>query len=143
MQNKGFGRKATLMDQKMIIHIGMIGIALFIWWLLNTYVNSIEKDTEFHKILLSRDISMLTNTIYIAPGNLEYTYSNDKMDLTKFQFEFTDEGKTVPLVGIKEAQLEKIYPYAKPAQAPYPEKLAWPKSLHYSKIDGTITTSKI
>lgn len=142
MQKKRFGRKATLMDQKMIIHLGMIGVAIFIFWLLNNYVNSIQEDTEFHKILLSRDIAMLANTIYLAPGNVEYDYSNDKIGMTKFQFEFTGESKTIPLLRVTEGQLEKIYPYAKPTQAPYPERLAGPKSLHFSKINSTITTSK-
>ena len=118
----------------------MIGIAVFAWYLLNTYVKSIEENTEYQRILLSRDLALLANTLYAAPGNVEYIYSNDKIDLGNFYFEFLEDN--TPVVKVKEKGIEKKYPYAKPAEVPFPDNLRATNSIKFSKIDNIISTSK-
>ena len=147
-------KKGQLMTQRMMIHLGMLAIAAFVWYLLSTYVKSIEKDTEFHRIVLSRDIALLMNTLYSAPGDVNYVYSNDKLltesisnkfgneqfKAIKFQFDFVDAG--TPTTIIKEGAAETSYPYAKPAESPYANSVQFPVSIGFSKKDNIITAAK-
>jgi hypothetical protein len=57
--------------------------------LLN-YVNSIKDKTFFEKKHLSRDLSLLTNTLSVAPDNVFYSYSNPNIGLDSFNFYFID-----------------------------------------------------
>jgi len=135
-----YKKRGDIVIQKLLIHLGMIGIAVFAWYLLNTYVKSIEENTEYQRILLSRDLALLANTLYAAPGNVEYIYSNDKIDLGNFYFEFLEDN--TPVVKVKEKGIEKKYPYAKPAEVPFPDNLRATNSIKFSKIDNIISTSK-
>ena len=113
MQKKGLflNKKSQLITRQNIIHLGMIGAAVLVLVLSLRYVKSIEKDTEFQKIFLSRDIALLTNTLYTPSGDLEYTYSFDKLDLSKFKLEFKSLGATddKPIVRIEEKGLGKNF----------------------------------
>ena len=133
-------KKGQLISQRMMIHLGMLAIAAFVWYLLSTYVKSIEKDTEFHRIVLSRDVALLMNTIYSAPGDVEYAYSNDKLNILNFKFEFVDAG--TPMTIVKEDAIETKYPYAKPAASQYPNAVQNPISIELSKKGNIITATK-
>jgi len=39
---------------------------------------------------LSRDVAFLTSTIIMAPGNVEYQYYNERVDISRYSFVFQD-----------------------------------------------------
>jgi len=144
MQKRGFkflNKKSQLITRNMIIHLGMIGILFLISFVLFSYVKSIEKDTEFQKIFLSRDLALMMNTLYSAPGNVEYTYSFDKLDLSKFKFEFKSlEDKQV--AGVIDESIAKTYPYAKPSQSKEENLVYNANSIKFSKNAAKLTVTK-
>jgi len=78
-----------------IILVAITAIALF------NYTNNLAKSTSFEREAMSRDLALLIDTIYMAPGNLHYTYDNN---YTTFDFrvifgnsivEVSEEGKPI------------------------------------------------
>jgi N-acetylmuramoyl-L-alanine amidase len=59
------------------------------------YVKSIEQDTLFEKSYLSKDLALLVDTIYAAPGDVSYVYTHHKVALPEFIFSFGDSQATV------------------------------------------------
>jgi len=147
MQKRGLkflNKKGTQTTQKMLEHLGKLAIIGIVTWFLFSYVNSIEKDAEFQKIFLSRDVALLTNTLYNAQGNVDYYYSFDKIDLSEFSFKFNqlDAIGKVPIVEVEEKGLRKLYPYAKPLQSEAPNFVSGAKSIKFSKTGSKITLTK-
>lgn len=147
MQKRGskfLSKRATFFLKKILIHLGMLGLAILVYFILQSYVKSIDEDTEFQKIFLARDISLLTNTLYAPPGKVDYTYSFDKLDLSKFKFEFKAFSATDnhPVVLVERDGLAKNYPYGKPHNSNDQYLISGPKSIKFSKTDKKITISK-
>ena len=104
------GKKADVTHELYFI-IAQVSIALFILWVLLAYVDSIKEDTLFEKIYLSKDLALITNTIYAAPGNVFYEYSNEKANLSKYSFNF--ESQKVSVQEIKKGEVLSIeHPYS-------------------------------
>lgn len=146
MQKRGlkfFQRKSQIINRQLIIHLGMFAIIALIYFLLQSKVKSIEKDTEFQKIFLSRDIALLTNTLYSAPGDVEYIYSSDRLDLSRFKLEFKELSASddKPIVMVEADNLAKNYPYGKTSQDTE-KKLVIGNSIKFSKKETKITLTK-
>ena len=147
MQKRGIfkfsNKKATLTLRQMLIHLGMLGIAMLVFFLLQSYVKSIEADTEFYKLFLSRDLALLDDTLYAAPGKVDYTYSFNKLKLNNFKFEFkslsTANDKQV--VRVEEGGLAKTYPYARPVQISDSYIIYGIDSIRFSKTDEKVIIS--
>lgn len=141
---KFLNRNGTITIRQMLIHLGMFAIIALIYFLLQAKVKSIERDTEFQKIFLSRDMALLTNTLYSAPGNVEYVYSFDKLDLSKFKFEFKELSATddKPIVRVETDNLAKNYPYGKNFQANEANLVFGAKSIKFSKSDSRVMVTK-
>lgn len=86
--------------------IFLIGVTLLI---LLAWVNSIRDNTLFEKNYLARDTALLIDSIYSAPGNVNFVYSFDTVELSKFKFGFRQQRANVV-----EEQGEQIikFPYA-------------------------------
>lgn len=140
---KYLNRKGTIPLRQSIMHLGMIALAVFVLYLSYKYVKSIEKDTEFHKLFLSRDVALLTNTIYSLPGDVEYVYSFDNLDLSKFKLEFKQlENNGIPIIRVSDESIGKNYPYGKPYQSEFPESIYGADAIKFFKKDAKLTVTK-
>lgn len=77
-----------------------------IFALLMMYVSSLREQTLFTKVALSRDLAFVVNSVYSAPGNLEYTYYATELNLSQFDYKFDNQN-----VNILEGDLPTIYPF--------------------------------
>ena len=140
---KFLNKKGTLITRQMLEHLIKLGFLFFIYYLLQSYVKSIEKDTEFQKIFLSRDIALLVNTLYTAPGEVTYNYHSDKLDLSKFKLELkslstTDEN---PIIRVEGDGIGKNYPYAKTLQNNEGYSITRAKAIKLSKTESKLTVT--
>ncbi len=81
-----FNNKKGISDE-MFFNIFEIVLAFIVILSLFNFVTGVVKQTIFEKNYLARDASALVNTIYAAPGDLEYTYYENSKGNT-FQFNF-------------------------------------------------------
>ena len=117
-------------------------IAVAVYWILQSYIDSISKDTLFEKAYLSKDIALLTDTIYGSPGDVNYNYINDQVRLNRFEFIFNNQK-----VGVSEIENKgKII-----VEQPYGEDLTYPHSgqdisssdhITFSKTNGNLDINK-
>jgi len=108
MKNKTLNKKAQTNE---VYHILIqILIAITIYWILQSYIDSVAKDTLFEKSYLSKDLALLIDTIYGGPGEIKYLYFNDKAGLNKFEFDFSSQKVKVDEVDSKE-KLTVEHPY--------------------------------
>ena len=113
-------------------------IALAIYWILQSYIDSVAKDTLFEKYYLSRDLSLLTNTIYGAPGEIKYIYANDKAELNKFEFEFREQKVSVDETESK-GQLKLEQPYGEDISSPFSgQKISNSNQIAFSKTKNNL-----
>jgi hypothetical protein len=108
------GVKRAEVTSKALFFLFEMLLAILVLVALLSYVESLKDNTLFEKHHLTRDVSLLLNTISIAPGNLFYQYTNSKIDLDKFEFIFRDNK-----VEIRESQKDKAsyisFPYSENA----------------------------
>ena len=81
---QSIGKKAQANEFYLILI--QVLIALMIYLIIQAYISSVINDTIFEKNYLSKDLSSLMTVLYSVPGNLNYVYSNDNVDLAKFEF---------------------------------------------------------
>lgn len=146
MQKRGFfsNNKGTLVTRQMLIHLGMIGLLVLIYFFLDAYVDSIRQDTQFEQLFLSRDIALLMNSLYSAPGNVEYTYSFENLDLSKYNFELKELSSSddKPIVEVKGHELKKTYPYATNSLYKGTYRVSGAKEIKFSKSGSKIIITK-
>lgn len=87
-----------------IILVAMVVTALF------AYLDSIRKDTLFEKTYLVKDLALMMNTIYAAPGNVRLSYAHEKLNLSEFNFNFINQ-KAAAAESTIEGALELKYPF--------------------------------
>ncbi|MBI4439378.1 hypothetical protein HY638_00230 [Candidatus Woesearchaeota archaeon] len=98
------------------------------------YVNTIIDNSFYDKIYLSRDLAITINTIYTAPGNVDYTYFKDNIDLSKYTF--TLKQGQIGVVGGKEGELALYYPFGYSTLVPVEDSLVKnPYKLEIEKSD--------
>ena len=66
-------------------------IVIFVFAILMSYVKSVEKSTLFEKDYIAKDIALIIDANYAAPGEVEYSYKNTRIILDKFNFEFRNQ----------------------------------------------------
>lgn len=137
---KLIGRRGTLAIRQMLIHLGMLALVVMIYFLLQSYVKTIENDTEFYKLFLSRDIALLIDTLYAAPGQVEYKYTVEGLDLGLFQFglKTSSSAEATPVVKVESNGIPKYYPYAKPAQNTDSYAVSGATSIKFSKDNNKL-----
>ena len=64
----------------------LVFAAAVFYWLI-----SLQNDTLLEKNYLSRDLGLLIDSVYASPGNVEYEYSTNVVNITKFNFFFKDQ----------------------------------------------------
>lgn len=149
MQKRGIfeflDKKGTLALRQSLIHLGMIVLAGIVFYLLVSYVQSIEKNANFEMTFFSRDLALLTNTLYAAQGDVDYTYSSDELPLSTFNFKFKtlNEQDDKPIVNVQFEGASKEYPYAKHIQDTDIFSIPAPKEIKFSKKENKIKITKI
>ncbi len=131
-------KKATLITRQMLIHLGMLGLLVLTTIILFKYVKSVEEDTELQKLFLSRDLALLMNTLYSAPGDVTYTYSFDKLNLDNFNFEFMELNPDKPIVRVEDNSIKKSYPYGTILESKQTYSIAGTNSIKFSKSNSKI-----
>jgi len=96
-------------------------IAVTVYWILQSYIDSVAKDTMFEKSYLSKDLALLIDTIYSSPGEVDYLYTNDRAELNKFEFDFDKQKVSVVEIEGKE-KIKVEYPYGEDLRFPYSGK---------------------
>ena len=82
------------------------------------FVNDIAKQTIFEKNYMARDIAVLLNTLYAAPGEVTYNY-NEKVEY--FSFDFSNN--EVKVYGKDDKESTNIfYPFAQNKNVPFQDK---------------------
>lgn len=146
MQKRGIKlcKKGTISIRQSLIHLGMIVLAVVVGFFLFSYVETLKQNLDFEMLFLSRDIALLTNTIYAAPGNVEYTYSAEKQGLGVFNVDFKALSATddKPIVKISHETIPKSYPYAKSSPSRDFFLIQIPKSIKFSKSNEQLTIAK-
>ena len=137
-------KKGSLITRQMLIHLGMISLLVFVYFLLKGYVDSVRNDAQFEMTFLTRDLALLMNTIYSAPGDVDYEYSYDKMNFYNFNFEIGDASDldNKPTVKVAGYEQKKLYPYAKNLEDRGKYSIASPKSLKFTKRENMVSIAK-
>ncbi|MBI4453244.1 hypothetical protein HY636_01230 [Candidatus Woesearchaeota archaeon] len=121
------------MSHDLFFNIFELVLASIILLALLYFINDISEQTIFEKNFMARDLALLINTIYAAPGEVKYNY-NENME--GFIFDFSDSK-----VEIKRKQDDEsanvFYPFAKTKNIPFSDK-----RLNYEKEIVKIIFSK-
>lgn len=121
MANRKRGISLIFHDKKGISHdlffnvFELILAAIVILSLLN-FVSDVAEQTIFKKNYLARDISLLVNTLYAAPVQVEYTYDEDLSDLV---FEFSESRLSLYQEGGGEG-VKIFYLFGEDKNVPFP-----------------------
>ena len=133
------GKKGAITEETYMMIINIV-IIMIVWGILIYYVRAVGKNTLPEKIYLSKDIALLTNTIYSSPGNTFYIYSDssNKIDLTKYLYSFKDSN-----VNIKETAKDKNelwFPHSKDLslKSSLPGLIEYPKEIHFVKSNNKL-----
>ena len=119
-----------------------VAIALAVYLILQAYIDSVSKDTLFEKVYLAKDSGFLMNSIYSAPGEINYIYKNELVELNKFAFSFKNQKASVDETESK-GKLTAYQPYAEDLNAPYSCSDAGNSdSIIFSKNKNAASTSK-
>jgi len=125
MKKRGiFSSRRASTEEQSVFFFGEIILIGIVFLILLSYVNSIRDDTLMEKNYLSRDLALIVDSIYSAPGNIEYSYSFKDVGLEKFVFGFR---KQRAVVVEENSELEVKFPYA--------ENLVSFKPLHITNIN--------
>jgi len=80
------------------------------------FVNDVAEQTIFAKNYFARDMSLLVNALYAAPGDVAYIYNEDT---SKFIFGFSNNKLTVYEQGDSEDNRNIFYFYAENENFPF------------------------
>lgn len=81
MKKRGVITGEVILFMVELMLIGMCFISLM------SFVQTIANKTLVEKNFLSKDLSLVLNTMYASPGIIKYTYYFDEIDLSKFTFD--------------------------------------------------------
>ena len=107
-----FGSKKADINSELYFIAFEVFLAIIVMYALFSYIdrNTGTDSSIFEKSYLSRDLALLTNTIYAAPGNVFYIYKADKLRLPRFDIGFSNQEVTISETG--KDRLPFYYPYA-------------------------------
>ncbi len=55
------------------------------------WIHSLLEDTKYERNYLNRDMALLIGTLYSAPGNVDYLYTTERTNISKFAFTFSKQ----------------------------------------------------
>jgi len=145
MKKRGFSRQ-TLgkkgAEHELYYIIMELLIVVLIAVLMFGFVKNLGTNTFFEKLYMSRDLALVVNTIYAAPGDVQYTYSNDKVNMIKFYFRFNLQKATIDEKEInKEPSSTANYYYygdVYDEKNPLSNYLIKPKEIKFIKTDNLL-----
>ena len=122
MANRERGKTLIFNDKKGIIHdlffnVFELILAFIVVLALLNFVSDVAEQTIFKKNYLARDISLLVNTLYAAPGKVEYTYDED---LSELVFEFSESRISLYKEGGEEG-VKIFYLFGEDKNVPFPD----------------------
>ena len=146
MQKRGIfkflNKKGTLALRQSLIHLGMLALLAVVAYFLISYVDSIRQNSDFEMLFLSRDVALLSNTLYAAPGDVEYVYYSDRLSLYNLEFKPLSTIDDKPIIKVEYEGISKSYPYPKIS----PDKdlflISAPKSIKFSKNNKQLAITK-
>ena len=118
-----------------LILAAIVIIALF------KFVHDVAEQTIFAKNYFARDMSLLVNALYAAPGEVSYIYDEDT---SKFIFDFKLNRLTVYKEGDKEDNRNIFYLYAENENFPFQDttlKHEEGKKIKFSKSVTSVGAS--
>ena len=132
MQKRGniwISKNSTIIISKLLLSLFELFLVVSIYLILVSQVNGIKNDVTFEELYISRDLALLIDAIYAAPGMVSYEYLNDKYDLTRFIFNFKDQNVEVNWEGVR-----AHYPYSEDKSIPINEiEIAYPEKIIFEK----------
>lgn len=129
-------KSSSLTVSQSINYLGKLVLLGVIAYVLISYVQSINDNTEFQKIFLSRDIALLAGAIHSSSGNLEYNYYFDNLELNKFNINI--ENKGTPLIKVSKDGIGKSYAFGGARNNLYSYSLVGTNSIKISKINDEL-----
>jgi len=112
-------------------------IVMFVFAILMSYVKSVEKDTLFEKDYLAKDMALIIDANYAAPGEIDYSYKNTRVDIKKFNFEFKDQKLRVT-ESVKSQDAGMIESYGDVKSKEVYTHLNSPETINFHKKDGSL-----
>ena len=137
-------KRGTITLRQTLIHLGMLALVAFVFYFMTAYVDSIRQNSDFDMLFLSRDLALLLNSLYSAPGNVEYIYATDDTALSSLKLEFKQLSSSddKPIVRVEYEGTSRTYPYAKSSSTSEAFLIQVPKSIKFDKKDNRLTVTK-
>ncbi|NQV09291.1 N-acetylmuramoyl-L-alanine amidase [Candidatus Woesearchaeota archaeon] len=110
MRKRGlFSSKKGEVNEELFFFIAELILTVMVFVILLAYVNSIRDNTLLEKNYLARDVALMVDSVYAAPGKINVGYSFGSIDLLDFSFGFNEQR-----AGVLEENGEQTikFPYA-------------------------------
>lgn len=111
-----YGKKGLTYEQ--FFNVLELVLAIIIILALFFFVSDVAKKTIFEKNYMARDLAILLNTFYAAPGEVTYNYYENLKDFT---FNFGDN--KVEVSGKEDKGTNIFYPFAKNKEVQFQENI--------------------
>ncbi len=110
-------------------------LAIFYW------LASLQNNTLLEKNYLSRDLALLVDSMYSSPGNVEYTYNTNVVNISKFNFFFKDQKVSTVEIGNEEA-VQYWYADDKVSSSMVDGESRAPQSIKLCETNGVVTVGR-
>ena len=103
MQKRGniwTSKSSTIAISKLLLGFFELVLVIAVYLALVAQLSGIKSDMTFEELYISRDLAFLIDTIYAAPGTVNYEYSIDKPILNIFIFDFKDQNVNINWEGV-------------------------------------------
>jgi len=136
-----FNRKGISHD--LFFNVFELILAFIVVLAIFQFITDVVEQTIFEKNYLARDLSLLVNTLYAAPGEVSYNYGED---LNSFILNFEESKLSVFEKDEKEEDVITFYLFAENEELPFIHKKinegAEKIDIGFFKSDGTIKVKK-
>jgi len=136
-------KKGDINEQMYTLIVNIVAIVI-VFGIVFNHIESIRKNTLFDKAYLSRDLALLTNTIYSSPGNIFYNYPNssNKIDITKFDISFKG-GYVIVNEHPEGNEIKSSYTKELSFESSLPGLIETPEEIYFVKTDNTFSIGGI
>jgi len=86
-----FSSKRAEAQDQMLWQISQGVFILLYAFGLMSYLQSVGQNPLLEKNYLSRDLALLVQTAYSSPGNIEFSYTHEKVNLPNYNFLFQEQ----------------------------------------------------
>ncbi|MBI5390644.1 hypothetical protein HZB02_04090 [Candidatus Woesearchaeota archaeon] len=148
--NSSRGKRGDVTAEQLFLMFEVL-LAIIIFLSLMNFVVSLKDNTLFEKNYLARDLALLTDTVYAAPEQLSYTYTENvdrfgmnikdgKVSIFDEPEWKTDQGRTATFFLYGKDADQQLEPFNRnPFTTSSPEK----KNLLYQKQGTTVAISEV